>query len=298
MSFLTNIRNALFDPNKREVREAITKAIRQGEHLTPAMLATRLGVSEVEVERSYSSTVIAAIRAMVDEAVADGKLDSRELHMIDAATRLYGITLASDTQDKLVKARVAWMIETQPIPTCPTSFLLGRGERCFISISAQAFEIRTRRVRTGYSGLSIRIPIAKGISYRMGTIKTYPQNEEYHHSFGTGEMAITDRRIMVSLPNKNMAINLNSLIGVEYFGDGLRLHKGSGKPVLITYPHNPSVAIALARILDGTQDAMLERPYVPPQPVAQPTTPRPGAISLPPAAASGPGPRAIQLPRN
>lgn len=187
----------------------------------------------------------------LDEAVKDGRLSDEDELSLAFVIELLKITPSDGEYLKMGKAREVYCVESKPLPPKETSYNLQKGEVCYANVTAEAAEERTRTVSVGYRGPVMRLRIAKGLSYRIGSVKLSPHRENYMASFGSGELAITNSRIILALPNKSLTIRYKSIIDVEYFTDGVKIHKTSGKPVLLTYGTNPSIATILARCMIG-----------------------------------------------
>src|SRR5205823_4885627 len=119
------------------------------------------------------------------------------------------------------------------------------------TILAEASEIRTRTVTTmDYRGTSWGFT-GDNFAWNRGSVRVHNRDKDYVASFGSGQLAITDRRLMIALPNDTFSIAYSSIVQVDSFPDGLKIHPSSGKPLMLSYRNDPTIAVVLARCLAG-----------------------------------------------
>ena len=213
-----------------------------------ARVASSVGLDDIPNVRNNASQNI--LKRFFDSSLSYGCIDDDANIQIQNLASTLQVAPSQDLQGLISQAVERFRLEKKTLVPVSTSYNLQRNEICYASIAAEAAEIRTRTVRVAYSGPVMRIRIAKGLSYRMGSIRAVPDRREYVQSLGKGELAITDRRVIISLPNKSIAIRLANILEVEYFSDGVKIHKTSGKPLMLTYGVNHSIGVILERCLN------------------------------------------------
>lgn len=87
----------------------------------------------------------------------------------------------------------------------------------------------------------------KGVSYRLGSIQAFDQTEGYQHSFGTGALCMTNKRLLWVSPQKSISVLLSNVVRFDPFSDGLKIFKGTGKPLLFVWQGEDRVATVLAQ---------------------------------------------------
>ena len=94
-------------------------------------------------------------------------------------------------------------------------------------------EERNKSVRINYGGLTGRIHIAKGLNYRLGSIKTQMQHEKYWEEILQGRLLLTDRRIILVNHEGAKAYRFTNLLKVVPFSDAVLLVSESGKQTIL-----------------------------------------------------------------
>jgi hypothetical protein len=84
----------------------------------------------------------------------------------------------------------------------------------------------TGRYSTG--GMSVSIPIVKGVRWRIGSGKV--RGEKTMQVTGRGRLIVTDKAIVFESPEKNERITWGQIAGIEFFSDGYQVAKRSGPP--------------------------------------------------------------------
>ena len=95
-------------------------------------------------------------------------------------------------------------------------------------------ESRSRTKRINYGGLTSSIHIAKGLNYRMGSIRTASQKEEYMKEIVTGALALTNKRIIVTNGTDAKSYPFTRLLRMVPYNDGVELISDSGKKVILS----------------------------------------------------------------
>lgn len=116
-------------------------------------------------------------------------------------------------------------------------------------------EERTRTVRTNYSGLTSNIRIAKGLNYRMGSIKHSSNKVTEWNEVFVGIPFLTNKRIIFVNENGIKVINLSNIVGIKPFVDGAYLYRESGKVILLRDFDATEFNVILNRILNKDFEA-------------------------------------------
>ena len=106
-----------------------------------------------------------------------------------------------------------------------SDLILKRGERLIFSLSnIQYCEERSVRVKGSSTGFSIRV--AKGVTYRTGGFEA--STEMRISLLDTGDLTLTNKRLVFNGPTKAQEIPLSKINTIEPVSNGFRLGK-SGK---------------------------------------------------------------------
>lgn len=94
-------------------------------------------------------------------------------------------------------------------------------------------EERSKTSRVNYGGLTGRIHIAKGLNYRLGSIKTDIQHEKVLKEIFRGSLLLTNKRIILGNNDGIKAYPFTRLLKVIPYSDAVVLCSESGKRVIL-----------------------------------------------------------------
>jgi len=107
----------------------------------------------------------------------------------------------------------------------PIPIILKHDEKIYCAIpDVHLKEPRAIRIsHGGYAGPSIRI--AKGISFHVGRFGSSSESHQEIRNIDKGILTITNQRLVFSGAMKTVSINLEKIIQIDPFSDGVSLHK-------------------------------------------------------------------------
>lgn len=201
------------------------------EHGKLARLIRGLRLDEELAKQIYANAAEAVVQSVVGRVIEDRRLSSEEDAQIKAVCENLGVSLSvtDATPSDLERYRTYWRADQGDFPEILVPFKLQRGEKCFHLVNASQHEIRSVTVRTNYSGPSYSFRIAKGLSYRVGSIKREPVKKDVLHKLEEGTLYFTTKRVFLDGARKNTSIALNKIANFETFSDGVRIEKETGK---------------------------------------------------------------------
>lgn len=207
-----------------------------------------LGLAADRAKKLLEEAVSDHFTKLVLDILEDGQVDpSEDKRLNDFMTMIGQSVLGADTHAIIERGRKLYRAYHGPLQPVDAPVLLKRGEYCVYVVAAEALEDRTRTVRVNYHGPTARIRIAKGLSYRFGSIQAVRQTEAYQHSFGTGALRITNKRLLWVSPLKSLSIPLSDVVRFDPFSDGLKIFKGTGKPLLFVWETDDAIATVMAQ---------------------------------------------------
>ena len=119
-------------------------------------------------------------------------------------------------------------------------------------------EERKKTSRINYGGLTGTIHIAKGLNYRLGSIKTDIEHSTYMKEIFQGSLLLTNKRIILGNNEGVKAYPFTRLLRVIPYSDGTVLCSESGKKVYLTgFDDAMPFNIMLDRVL--TEDDILPK---------------------------------------
>ena len=211
-------------------------------------LVLELGLPAERAKELLEEAVSVHFTKLVLDVLEDGQVDPAEDKRLSDFMSIIGqSTLGADTAAAIERGKMLYRAYHGPLQPVDAPVLLKRGEYCVYVVTAEAIEERSRTVRINYHGPTARIRIMKGVYYRLGSIQPSRQTEEYQHSFGTGALCFTNKRLLWISPSKSISVNLSNIVRFDAYSDGLRIFKGSGKPLLFVWEDDDPIATAIAQ---------------------------------------------------
>lgn len=242
---------------EREQKEAAAAILAEHEtrdHFGAEEAVARLSelLGEEKAGQWFSSYAARKIEVVVNAALEDGVLDPEEDARIARVVERYGSPQIDPKSRAIMdRARALHHAMTAPFPEVRTPLLLKKGEQCVFGAQAEAMEERSRTVRVNYGGPSARIRIMKGVYYSMGSVGVSRETEAFTHSFGSGVLAVTNKRLLWMSPAKSINIPLGKIVMFEPFSDGVKIYKETGKPILFTWTNDKGVgSVWVGRAID------------------------------------------------
>lgn len=118
-------------------------------------------------------------------------------------------------------------------PNLESDFIMQKSENCIYRQNyVHLLERKQVTTKINYSGPSVRLKIAKGLSYNIGSYNVSTQKELQDISKGTGIFNITTKRILFKSNEKNLSVLFSSIINIEPYSDAVIISKSSGNPLV------------------------------------------------------------------
>lgn len=209
--------------------------------------AVAMGLDSAAAVAAIQSALSDHFTVLIQDILADGVVDPAEDQRIGRFMEMSGASvIAEDTARLIEEGRRVYRACSQPLAPVNAPVLLKKGEFCVHAATAEALEDRSRTVRVGYHGPSARIRIAKGLYYNVGSAAVSRQTETYQHSFGAGVLCVTNQRLLWISPDRSISTPLGNIVRFDPYSDGIRIFKGTGKPLLFIWSDASRVATILA----------------------------------------------------
>lgn len=156
------------------------------------------------------------------------------LRLLTAKCRVKGVELALNSR-KLKSCVEMWQIKHGEIPEVRADIGLSKNEKCYAVRSVVWKE--TRKVRTGvsYGGVTGRIPIAKGIGIRVGSLSVRPHTQDELVEIDKGRVYITNKRLLFVGEFGAKTIKLEKIIKITPYVDGVDITKDTGKSPFLEF---------------------------------------------------------------
>ncbi len=196
-----------------------------------------LGLDESKAAEIFRAQARVYIRRRLLQFLQDGRLDPNEDAILDDLVVSVGLgpQWGEETEQELTNARQTWALAHGPLPRIETDLGLVGREVAYASTAVEAFEERSRTVGVSYGGFALSLPIFKGLRFRTGQYAVGRQSLRYQHPIGTGDLTVTNQRLIFRSPQQAVTARLTSIIDLTNYSDGVAVQRTTGKP--ITYVH-------------------------------------------------------------
>jgi hypothetical protein len=157
-----------------------------------------------------------------------------------------GIKLRKQREEKALQT----LLEAPLTAIQPRKALVKAGETAYAAVAAELQEVQTVGYSAGTSGVSVRV--AKGVTLR--TAGTRGKAVKGMVSVASGELVISDKRIIFAGDRKSFAISLEDILSTTNYTDGFGFSDNKTTYTLTTTdePARLRFSVALEKILRGT----------------------------------------------
>lgn len=180
------------------------------------------------------------------ENVAQKKIDQKDLLTPDDTQELVQLSqqLKVADYDSIDKIKnkfeyfiTNWELYNGQFPSYEPDFILQKNEKCIYKRhSVELLERKQVTKKVNYAGPRMRIKIAKGLSYNLGSYNVGVEKQTVNLSRGTGTLNLTTKRILFKSYEKNVTITLKSIVDIEPYSDAIMISKGTGNPMYFMVP--------------------------------------------------------------
>lgn len=228
-------------------------------------IARKLGLSEDGKVKAMVATLKARVEQSLGNALADGMVSDAEWESFLALCRNLRVNISNlgELEQAVALARDRWRVlhGTMTPSPCP-DLKLGKDESVYFRGPAEWYEYRKVRQRIDYGGFSGRIRIAKGLSFRYGSVAYRAPSVDELLLIATGDLVLTNKRaLFLSAKGANKSIPWRSVVRVSMNSHNeFVLEKATGKsPVLnvtgATVGHRFLCAFVAERLLENWASA-------------------------------------------
>jgi hypothetical protein len=238
MSYNEVINDGQIDKNEQEFLDTLQKQIQ-----LPEELANKISVDARKI----------LLDKQLEKIIEDERISPDEWKEFNSIAKNLNIQINIDdaTKSKLEKLKQYWLIENSDLPEISVQITLPKNEKCYYTTNVEWLENRTVTKRINYGGPSFRLKIMKGVYYNAGSAKVQRITSEELISIDHGQLFITNKRLIFIGLKKNTNIQLNKILSITPFRDGIGIDKESGKsPILKTTINADIMAMILARVIN------------------------------------------------
>ena len=211
-----------------------------------------LELTQEQVARITHLILLPKVGKLIQDAIADRRVSEEELDLIERASRNLRVKLDLQGDVDAFERYVAYAKwERGQLPVTNSSVSLQKGEVCHFAADCEFWESKTTRTRVGYSGMSYSLRIAKGVSYRSGTVAPRYSETIAHVRKDSGQLVVTSKRLIFVGAAGAKAHLWSSILEVRPYSDAVEVVKPTGKYPLYMLKEAEDVAV-LASVLLNT----------------------------------------------
>lgn len=115
--------------------------------------------------------------------------------------------------------------------------------------NAEWHETRSTTKSISYGNIQQTFKLTKGLKIRVGNVKPIPHKKTEFTKIAQGDLYITNKRVFLVSPAETKKIEINNILNINLFKDGILVQRDSGKAVFI--PMQEDAAMISKAILDN-----------------------------------------------
>jgi hypothetical protein len=222
----------LQDTYRGELRKALQdKVLSDSEKQALAAMAENFALPESVRVDIYKHETLAILQDAYNLAAADRRITEEEDARLTAMAANFGINVTQDahSQELVERFRLLARLDAGQLPSLTVPVLLQRGERCHAQYDCSLKEVQTVTKRINYSGPTARIRIAKGLSWRFGSVSLRRVTHDEMRRLDSGTLYITNKRLLFNGARANVQTPFKRIIRFTRHKDGLQIEKDAGR---------------------------------------------------------------------
>jgi hypothetical protein len=212
------------------------------------LFAKELNISEEEVKRINQRNVAELYEKAVKQAVADNMVTVEEQQAVKKLAQQLGIDIRESAIDKKLQQDYYYLVllnalEQGYLPAVKQpSITTQQDEVACWEISSNL--VFTRTITTGFAGEGnrIRIKVAKGISYKIGSCRSTHIREQTGANH-QGVFVVTNKRVIFAARQQSFSIPFTQLNSFDTYMDGIGLHNNNTELLLQFYDKQMSEVV-------------------------------------------------------
>jgi hypothetical protein len=218
---------------KREVKKAVKDGVlTKDEEQFLLELERNLQMPHDLAMSAYGEEAQDLYSKVVKNAISDERLSPDEEKQIQMlADNLHiKVDCENETKALLDKYKLFWQIDNGILPKIECDINLQKNEIChFSKDGVNWLEQRAVTRRVSYSGLSYRVNICKGLSWRIGNVAPQFVSDDVWKRIDTGDLYLTNKRIIFMGAKGNKTITFKKILDFTISTNGITIQKDTGK---------------------------------------------------------------------
>lgn len=184
-----------------------------------------------EIDDLYTRGYDKAVEKLLEDGVVTKEEEKRADKFMDQLALPQAVVDKNESLQKLVRASIIRDLTEGIIPEdkfavqghLPVNFKKDE-KLLWMFMGVEFYEQRVKtHYEGGYAGVSFRV--AKGVSYRTGGFKGHPVKTEEMKYISMGDFIVTNKNLYFISPSKNLKIQMDKILTMEPYEDGIGLQK-------------------------------------------------------------------------
>ena len=242
---------------KRQVVRTLnrTKKYRDEEVNEFKQLTKQLNLTAGEADQVVNEVRKKIIEDFSAKMVADFKVSPEETESFERLCKDLDVTIDRQSREQLKKFQLLWNIENGELPVYEPNIILQKKEHCHYKADVSLYENRKVTEGVRYAGPTYRLKIAKGFYYRLGNINTQRISKDVMTLIDSGELHITNKRIVFSGSKGTKTIRYNQIVNLNPYSDGVEIIKETGKSPTFMLNNSDGVTLSatITRLITDQQ---------------------------------------------
>jgi len=222
-----------------------------------AKLQKDIRLTAITTETISNESTQQFMQVLVDKIIDDGIISPEEWEEFTAIAKNLDVDVNWNKKSKAMveKLKFYWLIENGVLPVKKVSINLLENEYCYFTSNADWLEKPALTKRKNHEKQTARPKILRGTFYRAGSIAVQSIGSGEMQNFEYGKVFLTNKRIIFAGNKKNSNIQLNKILSINPFSDGVEIEKESGESPIFRLLNNADLfAMTLSRVINDFQN--------------------------------------------
>lgn len=234
---------------RRKVQAVISDAkIDDTEKKELEAMQTNLNIDDSVESNIRGEEIKNKIQSFVDSLIEKRRVSPDDEIKLNQLAKDMDVKLTFE-DNGLEKLKLFWEIENKELPSIPCDINIQKSESLYYKTNIRWYEERSRTTYSNYGGVSTRIKICKGVYLHGGSIAPSRHTEEYMKLIDSGEVYITNKRIIFMGNHGNKTINLTKVLSYTAYNNGIQIDKDTGKSPFFECDDPELLGMYLSRVL-------------------------------------------------
>ncbi|MGB4267820.1 MAG: hypothetical protein WBK20_01430 [Spirochaetota bacterium] len=233
-------------------QEEVAKALQDGkldskEKMFLEKIKKELQLPDDIANNIYRESATVIINNFIKNAISDERLSPDEEKTLNEIAKNLNVNIEFDDKTKVLleKYKLFWRIENGDMPIVDVSISLPKNEYCHFITDAEWWEQRKVTKGYNYSGPSLRIKIAKGLYWRVGSIAVKSIQQDEYVLIDVGKLFLTNKRLIFIGAKGSKSIKLNNILDFTPYKNGIDIQKDKGRNPFISFNDNVDIFVMI-----------------------------------------------------